>query len=179
VTRTIEVVPHDPKWAARFRKEAVFLKSIFGPEMLDVHHIGSTSVPGLAAKPIIDLLVEVADISKIDAYNDRLSELGYIPKGEFGIPGRRFFIKGSEENRTHHIHVFATGSACVAQHLVLRDYLVAHPQDAEAYGRLKEVLAPQFPQDITGYMRGKNDFIHDLLERAGAWSSRCAAEDGP
>ena len=102
MTRTIEVVPHDPKWAARFRKEAVFLKSIFGPEMLDVHHIGSTSVPGLAAKPIIDLLVEVADISKIDAYNDRLSELGYIPKGEFGIPGRRFFIKGSEENRTHH-----------------------------------------------------------------------------
>jgi len=179
VTRTIQIVPHDPEWAALYRKEAVFLKSIFGHEMQDVHHIGSTAVPGLAAKPIIDLLVEVADIARIDAYNDRLIESGYIPKGEFGIPGRRFFIKGSEENRTHHVHVFAADSPCVAQHLVLRDYLIAHPRDAEAYGRLKEVLARQFPHDIMGYMRGKNDFIRDLLEKAGAWSSRCAAEDEP
>lgn len=177
--RTIEVIPHDREWAARFRKEAVFLKSIFEGLMQDVHHIGSTAVPDLPAKPIIDLLVEVADIEKVDAHNDRLVEFGYIPKGEFGIPGRRFFIKGGEENRTHHIHVFETGSSCVAQHLVLRDYLIAHPQDAEAYGRLKEVLARQFPRDIMGYMRGKNDFIQDLLQKAGAWRSECAAEDSP
>ena len=178
MTRAIGVVPYDPEWAARFRKEAVSLRSVFEELMEDVHHIGSTAVPGLPAKPIIDLLVEVADIEKVDVHNDRLVELGYIPKGEFGIAGRRFFIKGSEEDRSHHIHVFQTGSPCVAQHLVLRDYLVAHPEDAEAYGRLKEVLARQFPDDIMGYMRGKNDFLQDLLEKAGAWRSACAAEEG-
>ena len=85
MTRRIEVVPHDPEWAARFRKEAVFLRSIFEGLMEDVHHIGSTAVPGLPAKPVIDLLVEVADIEKVDVHNDRLVELGYIPKGEFGM----------------------------------------------------------------------------------------------
>jgi GrpB-like predicted nucleotidyltransferase (UPF0157 family) len=167
--RTIEVVPHDPEWAARFRKEAVALKGIFGEQMQDVHHIGSTAVPGLSAKPVIDILVEVGNIEEVDTLNETLVERGYLAKGEFGIPGRRFFVKGTEEDRSHNIHVFEAGSDCVAQHLNFRDYLIAHPREAESYGRLKEVLARQFPHDIMGYMRGKHDFIRDMLGKATEW----------
>lgn len=94
--RTIEVVPYDPEWPKLFPEEARNLLAIFGQEVMASHHIGSTSVPNLRAKPIIDVLMVVRNIEKLDAFDLRLFALGYVPKGEFGIRGRRLFIKADE-----------------------------------------------------------------------------------
>jgi GrpB-like predicted nucleotidyltransferase (UPF0157 family) len=168
VKRMIKVVLHDPQWSQQFEREVEELTAIFGEEIVKAHHIGSTAIPGIVAKPIIDVLVEVRDIKRIDGFNQAMTP-GYIPKGAFGIAGRRFFIKGSETHRTHHIHVFGLGHRAIDRHLAFRDYLRAHPDEAQAYGRLKTELARRFPHDINGYTAGKDDFIKDIERKAAAW----------
>jgi len=169
MARRIQVVPHDQNWSRRFKAEADELNAIFGQEIAAIHHIGSTAIPGISAKPIIDVLVEVHDIEKIDDFNKEMIKRGYQPKGEFGIPGRRFFIKGDDANRTHHIHTFQTGNPRIERHLNFRDYMIAHPEEAQTYGRLKEELARRFPEDIEGYMAGKDRFIREIERKAQAW----------
>jgi GrpB-like predicted nucleotidyltransferase (UPF0157 family) len=169
MVRRIEVVPHDPGWSNQFKAEANRLGAILGQEVVAIHHIGSTAIPNIHAKPIIDVLVEVRDIEKTDDFNAEMTRQGYRPRGEFGIPGRRFFTKGPDEARTHHIHVFQTGHPEVARHLDFRDYIVAHPDEARAYSRLKETLAQRFPHDIESYMAGKDGFIKDVDRKAKRW----------
>ncbi len=171
MVRKIIVVPHDPIWPIRFRQEADWLSSIFGRELVAIHHFGSTSIPDIYAKPIIDILVEVRDIDRIDAANERMVQLGYIPKGDFGIPGRRFFIKGDEDHRSHHIHFYLAGHPEVKRHLDFRDYILAHPESAEAYSQLKIELARQFSEDINGYNAGKDKFVKDIDRIAKLWST--------
>jgi len=178
VKRKIEVVPYDPQWPKLFEEEVEQLKAIFGTEIVAAHHVGSTAVPGVWAKPIIDVLLEVRDINRIDGYNDEMIAWGYLPKGTFGIAGRRFFIKGNEVHRTHHIHVFERGhprsgpSPTVQRYLDFRSYLTAHPAEANAYAQLKRKLARQFPHDIDGYMAGKDDFIKEIERKATVWKNR-------
>jgi GrpB-like predicted nucleotidyltransferase (UPF0157 family) len=163
-----------------FLSEAGRLRAVFGDEAVAVHHIGSTSVPGLSAKPIVDFLVEVRDIERVDAYDDALRALGYEARGEFGIPGRRYFPRVVGETHTHHVHCFQAGHPEIAGHLAVRDYLIAHPEAAQAYGRLKEELARRHPWDIDAYVDGKDAFVKDLERRALAWAEATAhAEAGP
>ena len=168
MTRKIQVVPHDPNWSNLFEAEADELTAIFGQQVAAIHHIGSTAIAGISAKPIIDTLVEVHDIEKIDDFNEEMIKRGYQPKGELGIPKRRFFIKGDDANRTHHIHVFQTGNPEIERHLDFRDYMIAHPKEAQAYSRLKGELARRFPEDIEGYMAGKDGFIKEIERKAQA-----------
>lgn len=172
--RQVEVVPYDPDWTRAFQAEADKLGRILGQQVAAIHHIGSTSIPHLSAKPIVDLLVVVHDIEKVDAFNEEMRQLGYLPKGENGIPGRRYFIKGDEIHRTHHIHIFQAGHPDIARHLNFRDYLIAHPDDAQAYGRLKQELACRFPTDIDSYIAGKDEFLKEIDRKAQAWKSRRA-----
>src|SRR3989338_9466562 len=104
--RTIEVLPYDPNWPELYRKESALLSDIFKDQLISIHHIGSTAVPGLCAKPIIDIMPVVKDISKIDAFNKEMAAIGYEAIGEYGIPNRRFFFKGGVNHRTHHVHVY-------------------------------------------------------------------------
>jgi GrpB-like predicted nucleotidyltransferase (UPF0157 family) len=168
--RDITVVPHDPQWSERFEEEVEALTAIFGEEIVEAYHVGSTAIPGIVAKPIIDVLLEVRDIDRIDEFNQEMRGRGYVPKGEFGIAGRRFFIKGSEVHRTHHIHVFEQGHPDVDRHLGFRDYLRAHPAEAQAYGRLKTELAQRFPHDGDSYTESKSDFIKEIERKAEAWT---------
>lgn len=169
MVREIQVVPYDSRWPERFAREADRLRAIFGAQVVAIHHIGSTAIPNVSAKPIIDVLVEVVSIEAIDAFNQEMIERGYLPKGEFGIPGRRFFIKGTEERRFHHVHVFQAGDPEMERHLAFRDYMIAHPDEAEAYTVLKRELAREFPHDAEGYMAGKNDFVVEVERKALAW----------
>jgi GrpB-like predicted nucleotidyltransferase (UPF0157 family) len=170
--RRITVVPYDARWPDLFREEADELAAIFGEEVVAIHHIGSTAIPGIHAKPIIDILVEVQDIESVDAFSQEMAERGYVPKGEFGIRRRRFFIKGTEESRTHHIHVFQTGDAEFERHLAFRDYLRAHPGEAQVYSHLKQELARTFAHDIESYVAGKDDLIKETERKAKAWRNR-------
>jgi GrpB-like predicted nucleotidyltransferase (UPF0157 family) len=170
--RQIRIVPYDSRWPDQFGEEANELAAIFGQEFAAIHHIGSTAVPGLWAKPIIDVLVEVRDVETLDGFDQKMTERGCVPKGEFGIPGRRFFIGGNEERRTHHIHMFEVGGPEPERHLNFRDYLIAHSEEARVYGRLKQELAREFRHDIESYAAGKEAFIKEVERKAVLWTRR-------
>jgi len=167
--RKVEVVGPDESWEPMFELEKDRLEKLFGDLVIQVYHIGSTAIPNIYAKPIIDILIEVKDIEKVDKFNPGMRQLGYIPKGEYGIPGRRFFIKGTEVNRTHHIHIFQQGDVEVGKHVNFRDYMRLHPDKAVAYSKLKRDLAQKYPEDITGYMSEKNDFIKKIEAEIMIW----------
>ncbi len=167
--RNIVVVEYSPEWPAAFEREAASLRPALGAALREFHHIGSTSVPGLAAKPVIDMLAVVADLAALDARDPFLLELGYTPKGEFGIAGRRFYSKGADDARTHHLHAFAEGHASITRHFDFRDYLRAHPEAAAHYGALKQRLAAENREEIEVYLAGKAGFIEELLAKAQAW----------
>lgn len=138
--RALEVVPYDNRWPQLFEQEARKMAEIFGDQVVAIHHVGSTSVPGLAAKPIIDLLVIIKDRSFVDLVLPTLLALGYEDFGEYGQPGRRFFPLGGD-HRTHHIHVFEEGDPEIRIYLSLRNYLRRFPDRAREYGDLKLRLA--------------------------------------
>jgi GrpB-like predicted nucleotidyltransferase (UPF0157 family) len=168
--RRVEVTAHDPQWVGAFRREAALLQSVFGNEALAIHHIGSTSVPGLPAKPIIDILLEVRDIQAVDSNNQPMRELGYEPRGEYGLPRRRYFPKSSGDRRISHVHAWQTGDPEIERHLSFRDYLISHPQTSSEYGRLKEEMVTRFAYDIDSYMDGKHAFCQETEQLAVIWA---------
>jgi GrpB-like predicted nucleotidyltransferase (UPF0157 family) len=158
--RRVEVVPYDDRWPDAFLRASQRLCNVLGDNHLAIHHMGSTSIPGMDAKPIIDLLGEVRSIAAIDDTQSAIEALGYEAMGELGIVGRRYFRKENAEGiRIHHFHVFQTGSPEIDRHLAFRNYLIANPAIAQDYRELKLSLAQQFPTDIDGYMDGKDAFI--------------------
>jgi GrpB-like predicted nucleotidyltransferase (UPF0157 family) len=168
--RKVEVVPHDPRWRDAFEAEARRVAAALGENVSAIHHIGSTAIPGIYAKPIIDLLVEVGDLNGVDGRGSAMESLGYEVMGEYGIPGRRYFRKDDREGiRTHHVHVFEAGSAEAERHLAFRDYMLAHPADARSYSELKRKLAEEHPQSPDGYMDGKDAFVKEVDRRAKRW----------
>jgi GrpB-like predicted nucleotidyltransferase (UPF0157 family) len=168
--RKVEVVSHNPKWQEAFEVESKCVANALGENVVAIHHIGSTAIPSIYAKPIIDLLVEVKDIVKVDGQSSSMELLGYEVMGEFGISGRRYFRKDNQEGvRTHHIHTFKVSSAQVKRHLAFRDYMIAHPENAQRYSELKRRLARECPTNIDGYMDGKDEFIKEMDTKAAQW----------
>lgn len=172
MTRKIEVVPHNPAWSDHFQAEAEKLVAIFGPEVVAIHHMGSTAIPGIQAKPVIDILLEVKDIEHVDGFNDEMRRQGYTPNGEFGIPGRRYFSRVIDTIHTHHVHAFQSGHPEIARVLNFRDYLRVHPDEARAYSHLKEGLAQNFRTDPEGYTNAKSEFIRAIDEKAKTWQDQ-------
>lgn len=164
----VYISAYDPAWPGRYRAEANRIRSVLAGELVAIHHIGSTSVPGLKAKPVIDIMPVVRDIRRVDDCHGAMTALGYEAMGEMGIPGRRYFRKGGD-HRTHQVHVFEEGSAHVDRHLAFRDYLRQQPELAARYAELKEDLARRFPRDIEAYSAGKNEWIKAVEAEALAW----------
>jgi GrpB-like predicted nucleotidyltransferase (UPF0157 family) len=168
--RKVEVVPHTPKWREAFDIESKLIAAALGETVVAVHHIGSTAIPNIYAKPIIDFLVEVKDIIEVDGQSSSMELLGYEVMGEFGMSGRRYFRKNNQEGvRTHHIHTFDVSSEQVKRHLAFRDYMIANPKDAQRYSELKRRLAREHPTNIDGYMDGKDGFIREMDQKAAQW----------
>lgn len=166
--RKVVVTVYNDQWSSSFKEEAEKLREIFGSGLIEIHHIGSTAVKGLKAKPIIDIMPVVRDINEIDRFNLAMEDIGYVAKGENGIPRRRYFQKGGD-NRTHHVHVYELGNLEIERHLAFRDYLRMHPEAVKAYGDLKEELAKRFPFDITSYIKGKERLAIDIEQKAIEW----------
>lgn len=177
MVRTIEVVEHAPAWAAAFEREAAALSRVFGDSLVAVHHIGSTSVSALAAKPIVDILVVLHDTGTITQFSSGMESLGYRVRGECldaefpGTPGRFYFSKDTAGVRSHQVHACAVGHFQVNDLLAFRDYLRSHPARAAEYGALKRDLARRHRHDIVGYMRGKDTFIKGLVVEAREWAT--------
>ena len=168
----IAVVPYDSRWPQEFERAAGEVIAALGPNLLAIHHIGSTSIPGIHAKPVIDILAVVADLHAVDERTDDMQGLGYEVMGEFGIDGRRYFRHDdSMGRRTHQINAFAEGSPYVRRHVAFRDFMRAHPNFAKQYGELKRRLAEAHPHDMDAYMDGKDGFIKEMEARALEWST--------
>lgn len=173
----IQVVAPDPAWAARFEDEAGRLLDVLDGLVTAVHHIGSTSVPGTFAKPVIDILLEVPSSTALETIAEGMARLGYESLGEFGIPGRRYFRKDDSAGvRTHQVHSYLCHDPHVGRHVAFRDYLIAHQDVAEAYSALKRELADRHPEDMKAYVAGKDSFIKEHEAKAVAWLARPSAE---
>lgn len=158
----IEVVPYNPRWMEMFDTEAELIKQALGSNCITLHHIGSTSVPSLAAKPIIDMIPVVRDIVAVDGVTQNMQKLGYEVKGEHGMLFRRFFHKEG-----YNVHVFEEGNPVIERHLKFRDWMRTHAKDKNAYAKLKKDLALQHPNDRLSYCFAKDAFIAGIDEKTG------------
>jgi GrpB-like predicted nucleotidyltransferase (UPF0157 family) len=163
----VRLTEFSENWAQMFQQEAHFLSGIFGDEIIKFEHFGSTSVYGLKAKPVIDMMCIVKAIEKVDAYNDQMNSLGYDVAGEWGIDGRRLFRKGGV-NRTHHIHFYQIDNPQIKRHLIFRDYLRSHSEEVVRYSRFKEELASRF-ENTNEYSLAKKSFVQEMEQLAIKW----------
>ena len=165
----VVVVDYDPEWAGRFDAAARDLRRVLGAVANRVDHIGSTAVPGLAAKPVIDIQVSVRQLHPVDLYRDAIEGLGYLHRPHPEVVDREFFRPPGP--RTVHLHIVAVGSRCERAHLLMRDFLRADDEVAARYVSLKRRLAEQFRDARQDYQDGKNEFIAALLMKAEKWAA--------
>lgn len=168
--RVIEVVDYDPNWNKAFETEKVMLTKAIGNNAVKIEHIGSTSVVGLSAKPVIDILIEVTNLTELDSANKSMAALDYLVKGENGISGRRYFEKGGNQ-RSHHVHAFQTSDLHLIRHRAFKEYLIAHPIIASEYDQIKKEAVSQSENNINIYMALKNGFIQKHEKLALEWFS--------
>ncbi|WP_353989939.1 GrpB family protein [Pediococcus argentinicus] len=165
----IEVVSYQEEWPKLYLKEKNNIKLFLKNDLIKMEHIGSTSVPGLAAKPIIDILLIVKDIDGLDDFSSDFNKLGYEVMGEFGIAGRRYFRKGGDF-RTHQIHAFQHDDIYnIERHLSFRDFLRAHNDISKKYGDLKKHIALKLNIDIESYNDEKDSFVKEYEKKALIW----------
>lgn len=169
----IAIVEYDPAWPRLFAEERDRIVAACGGRIVAVEHVGSTAVPGLAAKPIIDMMPGVRALADAGASVGAMVAIGYeyVPALEDALPERRFFRKDAGGVRSHHIHMVEVGSEFWELHILFRDYLVAHPQVTAGYARLKRELAARYGDDREGYTEAKTPFIRSVEERARAESA--------
>jgi GrpB-like predicted nucleotidyltransferase (UPF0157 family) len=162
----IRIVPYDPAWPTRFDEERAALTAAIGDWVVGgVHHVGSTSVPGLEAKPIIDILVGVRDLEVSRSCFDQLAAIGYL-YAPYLETEMHWFCKPDPSRRTHHLHLVPTDSSTFRDELAFRDYLRSHRDVAQEYGALKRDLAKEFEHDREAFTAAKADFIRSVLDRA-------------
>jgi GrpB-like predicted nucleotidyltransferase (UPF0157 family) len=164
----VRLYRHDPEWARRFSEEQGALEIAIGPWVTGgIHHVGSTAVPGLDAKPIIDILVGVESLPASRACFEPVARLGYL-YAPYRTEEMHWFCKPDPARRTHHLHLVPTGSARFDDELAFRDCLRAHPEIARDYAGLKRGLASRFEHDREAYAAAKGEFIYQVLASSGS-----------
>ena len=168
VTKHVIVEPYDEAWEKAFMDIEKELRAALGDTAERIEHVGSTSVRGLSAKPVIDIDVVIRDTSMLPAAVSALAGIGYTHEGDLGIPGREAFkYKGKEHLLKHHLYVCAEDSSELKRHITFRDYLRSHPEAVKEYSRVKEEGAALYPYDIDGYIRHKSPFIEKIYKELG------------
>ena len=178
VAEPIRVVPYDPAWPAMFARQAAELRDALGAVALRIDHIGSTAIPRLAAKPVIDVQISVTDFEPLDAYRGPLERLGYVFRADNPDRTKRYFREPPGQRRTH-IHVRRAGSFSEQFALLFRDFMRAHPDVAAEYADLKIKLAERYSGDRTAYTDAKGPFIWSVIAQADAWAQRTGWMPGP
>ena len=163
---TVQLVPHRPEWALVFQMEAERILRACGGTVVAVEHIGSTAVPGLVSKPILDIMPGIVRLEDGPGTIRPLEALGYSCRGEHGIPGRLYFDLLRDGRSVAHAHMFVIGTEDWTRHLLFRDYLRGHPDAAREYAELKIALATRYREDRVSYTDVKTGFIRSIVERA-------------
>ncbi|MEX0683100.1 MAG: GrpB family protein [Dehalococcoidia bacterium] len=182
----IVIVDYDPRWPGMFAEESARIVDAIGEWLKGIQHIGSTSVPGLAAKPIVDIMPGLRSLDDAPQFVPAMEAIGYqyIPEYEDNLPERRYFVRppgrGYHIERLFHVHAVETTSTFWQRHLAFRDNLRAHPDACEEYAALKRRLATEYGPDREGYTEAKSEFIRGIEEKAAAAPSpsSSAAERG-
>jgi len=174
----VEIIPYTDEWPRRFRLLAGGMRAALGATARRIDHIGSTSVPGLSAKPIVDMQISVADFEPLDAFRLPLESLGYVFRADNPELTKRYFREGPGQPRTH-IHVRRRGSWAEQFALLFRDYLRSHPDEADKYAAVKRALAEQHATDQTAYTDAKDPYLWQLMYRADRWSQAVGWQMGP
>lgn len=165
-TKPVIVRDYDPAWKDAFISIREELADALGELALSIEHVGSTSVEGLAAKPVIDIDVVIGSRDCLASAVEALARIGYRHEGDLGIPSRESFkYDGKEHLMKHHLYVCAEDSAELRRHTAFRDYLRSHPETAEEYGRIKKEAARLYPNDIDSYIKYKSPFIEEIYSR--------------
>jgi GrpB-like predicted nucleotidyltransferase (UPF0157 family) len=165
----IEIVAYDPGWPARFTAIGGEMRGALGGVALRIDHVGSTAVPGLAAKPVIDVQISVASLEPLGAFREPLEGLGYVFRADNPERTKRYFREPPGERRTH-VHVRRWGSFSEQFALLFRDYLRAHPGDAAEYEALKRTFAERHRHDRHAYVEAKVPFFWETIRRADEWA---------
>ena len=160
------VVPYDPDWPRQFQREAVVIHATLGELLLEIEHVGSTAVPGIDAKPTIDLIAYAPAFEDGLACVEPLGGLGYEAEGEYGTAGRHYFRRYHDGASTHHLRLYAQDPAHPRHEIVFHDILLAHPDAAREYVTLKYALAERHRRARDTYTEAKTTFISDVLRRA-------------
>ena len=167
-TKRVIVTAYDPQWPVNFEAIRREVAEALGPLALRIEHVGSTSVPGLSAKPIIDLDVVISGYPVFSEVVEKLAQLGYIHEGDLGIPQREAFCyEGKEHLQKHHLYVCPENSPELHRHITFRDYLRSHPDAAAQYAASKENAANMYPNDVDGYIRCKSPCIEAIYVQCG------------
>lgn len=174
----VVIVPYDPEWPALFSRLGAALREALGGTALRIDHVGSTAIPGLAAKPIIDIQISVVSFEPVDAYRIPLETLGYVFRSDNPELTKRYFREAPGERRTH-IHVRRAGSWAEQFALLFRDYMRTHDDDARQYAELKYRLASRYGDDRLGYTEPKAPFTWETMMKADRWSQDTGWEPGP
>lgn len=169
----VVVVDYNPEWKEIFLSlKNIYLENL-GDLVVDIEHVGSTAVPGLCAKPYIDIDLVIEDYSRLDETIEKLSELGYMHQGDLGIVEREAFFRSDEkvpwdgtdsEKHEHHLYVCSKNSRELKRHTALRDFLIEHPEERKEYSMLKKRLAGKYRKDRDAYTEGKTKFIENILD---------------
>ncbi|GAA3456114.1 GrpB family protein [Dactylosporangium matsuzakiense] len=174
----VEIVDYDPGWPGRFAALAAALRAALGDVAPRIDHIGSTAVPGLAAKPVIDIQISVRSLDPVDPFRDPLERLGYVYRADNPERTKRYFREPPGRPRTH-IHIRRQGTFAEQFPLLFRDYLRAHPAAAAEYATEKRRCAARFRLDRPAYVQAKDECVWALIRRADAWSQRTGWSPGP
>jgi len=161
----VRLAPYSSEWPKLFEEEEKLLRGLIGKCVIDIQHIGSTSIPGMTAKPILDIGIAIARFQEGKRCVKPIESLGYEYRGENGIPGRHYFAKG--DPRTHHLHMLELDSEEWRKHITFRNFLRENKEMAREYARLKRDLAEKFRNDRLSYTEGKSDFVAAILKMAG------------
>ncbi len=161
---TVKLVKYNPKWWQSFEREAKKIKKVFGREVLTIQHVGSTSIPGILAKPIIDIVLIVPSLQKAKCYISKLKAIGYALKKNDTKKERLFFTKGPEKKRTRYLHIGELGSSYAERMIFFRDYLRQHKSTAKKYSELKEILAKKYPDKREIYAKRKKGLIERIVK---------------
>lgn len=170
----VTVEEYNPEWEIWFEQLNSYFKEKLGPLVIRIEHVGSTSIPGTVAKPIIDFDI-VIDMSTFDEVRSNLESLGYVHQGNLGIPEREAFVltdqKLKDDLPPHHLYVCDIKSKELRRHIVFRDYLRSHPDDTAKYSEIKVQLVKKHSGDRTQYIDGKDSLVRELLEKALEWAN--------
>jgi len=164
--KPVVIEEYNEDWALEYQQEERKIKEILTNKLIAIEHIGSTSVPGLGAKPIIDFMVGVSDLNEVEQFIEPLAKLGYEHVYHKEFPNRRFFRKGQRRAGTHHLHIYNYGSKEWKNNILFRDYLKTHPDVLKQYNQLKKELAEKYRNDRVAYTNAKHPFIIDVIQKA-------------